>query len=177
MIICIATPDDAEEIRRVHAGTWLATYPNPDFHVSYKGILLRVEGINGEKIAQRIETWRKQISSAGQDHAVFVAREQGRIAGFTAPAIQNGQRRIGALYVSPEAQGRGFGTKLLCRALDWHGDEDDVYVHVAEYNTKAIEFYCKSGFKLTGRRFEDEDGRLIGASIPELEMVRHRKGY
>jgi len=171
----LALPEDAADVRRIQAQTWLDTYPNSDQGVSYEGVLRRVEGVHGEKIAEKIQQWRERIETSGPDHAVFIARDSGRAVGFVAPGIQEDQPRVGALYVLPEAQGKGVGSQLLQKALDWYGDEQDVYLHVAEYNTKAIEFYHKFGFEITGRRFEDEDGKIIGASIPELEMVKRAK--
>jgi ribosomal protein S18 acetylase RimI-like enzyme len=156
---------------RIQAETWLATYPNAELGVSYEGVRQRVEGLKGEKVAKKIDGWRERIKTAGEDHAVFVARDHDRIVGFVTPGNIEGQRRIGALYVLPDAQGLGVGSKLLEKALEWNGDSE-IYLHVAEYNDKAVNFYQKFGFELTGRRFEDEDGKALGASIPELEMVR-----
>lgn len=54
-------------------------------------------------------------------------------------------------------------------------DREEIYLRVAEYNIDAIRFYERFGFKMTGRRFEDEECEAVGASIPELEMVRKGK--
>jgi ribosomal protein S18 acetylase RimI-like enzyme len=99
-----------------------------------------------------------------------MARIGRNTVGYIAPSFMEGQWRIGALYVLPEAQGKSVGSLLLKAALDWYNDKHDVYLHVAEYNSKAISFYQKFGFELTGRLFEDD--APADANIPELEMVR-----
>jgi len=171
IVVEVAAPADAVAIRSVQAETWLATYPNARRGITYEGVRQRIEGLNGEKIGPKIESLRQRIRTMDETHAIFVARLDGRVVGFTSPAILGGQRRLGALYVLPEAQGMGLGAQLIRRALRWHGAHD-VYLRVAEYNHRAIEFYERFGFEPTGRRFADEEGRELGASIPELEMVR-----
>jgi ribosomal protein S18 acetylase RimI-like enzyme len=100
-----------------------------------------------------------------------MARAAGQTVGFVAPALMDGQWRVGALYVLPEAQDRQAGSALMRAALGWLGDGRDVYCHVAEYNDRAIRFYGRFGFELTGRRFDDADSPPR-ARIPELEMLR-----
>ena len=165
-----AQPEDAEDVRSIQAQTWYATYVNPDKGVTLEGIKRRVEGENGEKIEKKRKFWRDQIETSGEQHAVYLAKINEKTIGFVAPGFMDGQRRIGALYVLPEAQGMRVGSKLLERALAWHGS-DDVYLHVAEGNEKAIKFYEKFGFKLTGKKFDD-DGP-VDARIPEYEMARN----
>jgi len=43
---------------------------------------------------------------------------------------------------------------------------------VATYNTGAIEFYKRCGFRDTGKRWEEKKFRLrSGAAIPAMEML------
>jgi len=175
IIVEPARIEDAEEIRRIQAATWLETYPNAERGITYDGVRKRTEGADREKVFAKIEFWREHIETVGKDHAVFVARRNSQIIGYVAPGTIDEQSRLGSLYVLPEAQGLGAGKKLLQQALDWLGDAVDVYLHVAVYNTKAIDFYKRFGFEMTGRYFDDEDGRSLGAVIPEYEMVRRAK--
>jgi ribosomal protein S18 acetylase RimI-like enzyme len=171
VVVEAAVPADAEVLRHIQTETWYATYVSPERGVTYEGLKLFQEGENGERAERRIAFWRHQIATAGSTHAVFMARTGGQTVGYVAPSLMNGQWRVGALYVLPEAQGRHAGSGLMRAALGWLGAGRDVYCHVAEYNDRAIRFYRHFGFELTGVRFDD-DGAPPGARIPELEMLR-----
>lgn len=171
-----ANPDDAEAIRYVMATTWLDTYPNPEHGITEEDIRHRLEGDNGERVAQNIEKWREIIKSKGPESAIYVARLYGKIVGMAAAGINkdnDNKRSLTALYVLPEAQGHGVGSQLMQTALDWLGTDQDIYVVVASYNEKAINFYGGFGFTPTGKEIEDFSGRKRGdKEIPEIEMVR-----
>lgn len=168
-----AEPTDAADISRVSRKTWQATYPNEELGITVEDIRERTEGKDGELIEQKIEQWRNTIESSGENHDVFVARVDDEIVGFINPKIgKNGKRRLGAIYVSPEAQGSGYGAALLLTALEWHGGESDIYLHVTAYNQSAIEFYERFGFMQTGRQVEDRLSKSNGfPELPLIEMV------
>lgn len=167
-----ATPEDAAGIFDVQRQTWIDTYPNAEAGITEQDIRNRVEGEHGELVADKIAWWRKGIETSGENRAIFVVRDEDKVVGFVAPGIMDDQRRIGAIYVLPEAQGKGLGRKLLDKAIDWHGRDEDIYLHVASYNDNAIGFYEKNGFEKTGRDIEDLDARQRGVvEIPEIEMV------
>lgn len=171
-IISSARPEDAEGIYQVQRQTWIDTYPNDQAGISEQDIRDRIEGANGEKVVNKIDRWRKRIESTGEKGGIFIAKQDDKVIGFVAPGIIEGQRRIGALYVLPEAQGQGLGRSLLNKAIDWHGRDEDIYLHVASYNDNAIGFYEKNGFEKTGRVIEDIDAHENNAKeIPEIEMV------
>ena len=175
VIVERAVADDAEAINNVLRQTWLNTYPNEQAGITEEDIRLRVEGENGERIPERIQRWKDNIEKADDSKAVYVARINGRVIGMTAPGITDGRRRVGALYVLPEAQGMGVGKMLMEKGLEWHGDNEDIYLAVASYNQKAIDFYGHYGFEKTGAVIEDEGDVYGNTKIPEIEMVRKAK--
>ena len=54
---------------------------------------------------------------------------------------------IDDLIVAPEYQGHGYGKEILLWALE-HIQSDRVYLHVADWNKKAINLYKKTGFEI-----------------------------
>lgn len=169
-----ALPSDAEAISELLRITWMATYPNKEAGITEEDIRLRTEGRKGERIEESIKKWRTIIENKGEKGAVFVAKLKGRVVGMGAPGIIDGQHRVGALYVSPQAQGRGIGSRLMQEVMKWHGDREDVYLRVASYNTNAINFYKRFGFINTDNPIVDNGNVYGGTQIPEIEMVRKK---
>jgi GNAT superfamily N-acetyltransferase len=163
-----AVPQDATGIYEVMRATWIATYPVPPLGISEDDIRAIVE----RDPAARIERWKSALSA--QDHPFFVARDRARILGYVAPFVdpETEHQRLGALYVLPEYQGRGLGGALLSAALEAIGPERDVYLHVASFNIRAIDFYRRHGFVETGVDTTGSTVTAAGVAIPEFEMVR-----
>lgn len=174
-----AVPDDAAAIRQVQAETWLAAYPNEAVGITREGLRAHLEGPAGEKIPERVAQIRDRLESEVSGRARgrdFVAVLDGAMAGFTAPFVEpGGRRRVGALYVLPAAQGRGIGHLLLAENLAWHGEDQDVYLHVAAYNERAKRFYERHGFVVTGETVPDEAAIIGGVAMPQLQMLRRAK--
>jgi GNAT superfamily N-acetyltransferase len=167
-----AVPEDAEAVCDVLRQTWLDTYPNEEAGITRDDIRLRIEGVDGERIPKNIERWRKSIATTDGSRAVYVARIDGKVSGVVAPGFIDGQRRIGAIYMLPEAQGKGIGSQLMQKALEWHGDKEDIYLLVATYNQNAIDFYKRFGFEQTDNPVIDTGDVYGNTQIPEIEMIR-----
>jgi GNAT superfamily N-acetyltransferase len=72
---------------------------------------------------------------------IWVAELDGRLAGFMA------QREdfIDQLYVDPDFQHRGIGTRFL--ALARRNSPSSLYLYTLEVNTNGRAFYAKNGFR------------------------------
>lgn len=176
LLIERAISEDAESVSDLLRRTWMATYPNYEVGITEKDIRLRTDGENGERIPQNIDSWRKRIETDDGTGAVFVARLNGKVVGLASPNYNDGKRHVGALYVLPEMQGTGVGSKLMQKILDWHNaDENNIYLRVASYNHNAIDFYERFGFEQTKNYVVDEGNVYGNTQIPEIEMMRKAK--
>ena len=70
------------------------------------------------------------------------------------------------LYILPECQGRGYGSRLLTFAIEQCADTPSLWV--LSCNDRARRFYERHGFRETGRRKELRGG------LAEVEMTRAR---
>lgn len=169
-----AKPEDAEAIMRLKRAAWVQAYPSEEHGVTKEDIEKK---LTEEDVRKGTENWQGGIAGEpyGGKRQSFVAKINGKVVGFTSPCFEGNQWRIGQLYVDPEVQGRGIGSKLLQTALGWLGPEKDVYLHVLQWNDNAIKLYERFGFTKTGKEFPaeiDEEGRKL---LPEIEMVKKSK--
>ncbi len=86
--------------------------------------------------------------------AIRVAELAGRPMGFIALLGS----LIGGLFVDPAAHGQGIGRSLVLDARTSHPVLD---VEVYEANGGARAFYARLGFRETGRRQTDDQGRPL----------------
>ena len=63
---------------------------------------------------------------------------------------------LAALFVAPAHQKRGVGSRLLALAKKMRGTLD---LSVYAENERAVAFYQKNGFRITGERIEEVTGR------------------
>jgi ribosomal protein S18 acetylase RimI-like enzyme len=97
--------------------------------------------------------------------AIRVAEAEERLVGFIALL----DSLIGGLFVDPAAQSQGIGRALVLDALTDHLGLD---VEVYEANTGARAFYARLGFRETGRRETDDQGRPLPLLRLRLEAAR-----
>jgi ribosomal protein S18 acetylase RimI-like enzyme len=171
VVIDRATPNDATAIMNLKRRAWLYAYVNKAFDVSTDDI---EKMFPAESLKAAAANWEKGIVSEvhQNERATFVARVDGQVVGFASPTLENSQKRIGQLYVSPESQGLGVGGKLLQQAVNWHSGDEDIYLHVVSYNKNAIAFYEQYGFKRTGVIFPAGFDKKHGIKLlPEIEMI------
>ncbi|MBA1192673.1 GNAT family N-acetyltransferase [Pseudomonas entomophila] len=85
--------------------------------------------------------------------------QEGRFLGFAGVA----QQRLDMLFVAPTHQGQGIGTRLLTHAIETLGVRT---LDVNEQNPRALDFYRRHGFEITGRA--ETDG--LGQPYPLLHL-------
>lgn len=114
---------------------------------------------------EEIRGWLRDIFGERQ---VRMAVERGTTAGVL---VTDGEW-LDQLYVLPEAQERGAGTRLVRHAQD--GSSGRLQLWVFQSNTPAIAFYRRRGFVIV----ESTDGRGNEERAPDhrMEWVADRSG-
>lgn len=148
-------------IRSIAYDTWPITYGHI---LSQKQMIHMLDWMYSK------ESLREQMEERG--HCFLVAMEAGRCYGFASYELHSkkaGVTKIHKLYVLPQSQGKGVGSKLVhaiaTDALD-HGN-GIITLNVNRQNN-AIEFYKRIGFIIGGSEDIDiGDGFLMEDYIME----------
>ena len=169
----VARTDDAEAIADAHVRSWLATYRG----------LVPDAILDGLSVERRTTFWRDTISAETGGSVptarTWVVEAAARVQGFAATgAIRDqpdglaGAGEVFAIYLAPEARGRGFGRALFTHAVDDLRARgfDPVVVWVFEANTEARRFYEAAAFEPDGARQPVDFGEV---ALPE---IRYRLG-
>ncbi len=163
--------NDVYFIRRVQQEIWLDTYPNEEYGITREDILSKFKDDNNKEGRRKLEERKKRY--ADKNMRTWVAEINNKIVGFCISSKGEHHNRLRAIYVLPSFQGYKIGSLLIKRMFEWLGYEKDVFLNVVVYNKKAIRFYQKHGFRLTGKRVVDSAVQLpTGKVMPEVEMVR-----
>ena len=85
----------------------------------------------------------------------WVCECDGQIVGFAIADLK--EENIWALFIDPKFEGKGIGRKLQQKMLDWYFSQDKSYVWLGTSpNTRAEQFYRKSGWIENGKNGSDE---------------------
>lgn len=180
-MICIrkANKDDSLDIANIHFTSWAAAYAEllPNSYISREN-----------NLAAKQEMWQEIITHPNV--SVWVAfnssdkRNQDSL-GFIGYFNKGNNYEITTLYVMPEYQNLGIGSKLMTTTsrkilASYHNITDsancisnhsaNVFLWVLEANVSAIEFYEKHGFI----RCEESCEELYeGYKIVDIKMVEN----
>lgn len=163
IVVREARPDDLNAVAAVFLACW---------HDSYAGFLpAHVIGMYDEDGARAL--WRPTLSNPPADAVVLVAEQAGRgVLGVIRIGRDPDEPAAGhvySLYVHPDTQGLGVGTRLLAAADDRFGRKgvDEVTLWVFAGNVAALGFYSRLGWQPDGaQRAEPQYGE------PEVRLRR-----
>ncbi|QDV16222.1 putative N-acetyltransferase YjaB [Gimesia panareensis] len=85
----------------------------------------------------------------------YVHETEGTIDGFVLVAPQQRSNYMGALFVSPQRQGRGIGTQLLDHIKALRGS---LTTSVYKQNQRTVEFYKSRDFQVVGESVCEHTG-------------------
>lgn len=134
-----AEPGDADEIARVHSEAWQNAYAGIIPHRALTAMINR----------RGSQWWSNAIRRAA---TVLVVEVGGKVAGYATVGRNRARElkqegEIYELYLRPECQGIGLGTRLFAEARDRlaaHGLRGLV-VWALEENANAVSFYASAG--------------------------------
>lgn len=164
-----ANPEDVRGILNVLYGTWLSTYPNEEYGITVDDIKYRFKDSFKEENLKKRE---QRIKEARENEIKLIVKEREKIIGLIYIDINPENNRLTAIYVLPQYQRKGMGYLLWEEAKKHIDLKKKTLVQVASYNTKAINFYKKLGFKETGKIWFEEKYRMkSGNIIPLTELL------
>jgi Sortase and related acyltransferases len=152
-----AKPDDLEQVVEVFLACWRGSY----------AAVLPESLVATMTDEQAGALWRRVLSSAAG--TTVVAESEGRILGLTRFDASGAEGAVHSLYVSPQAQGLGLGTKLLdyaCAAFVAAG-QSRAQLWVFAGNAPSVAFYRSRGWLPDG-------GTRIEAEFGEPELSLHK---
>lgn len=169
-----AKPEDVEKTMAIARDAWLEIYPNETYGITREDIGA-IDWFNLDKLEKR-----KQTTIDKSDTHTWVVKDgKNNVVGFCKVSKDehktNGdeQREIDAMFIVKELKGKGLGTKLMEKALDWLGADGDIKLEVVSYNFNAINFYKKFDFRETENSVGDKQFQLpSGKQIPRIVMVK-----
>ncbi|MFF3639479.1 GNAT family N-acetyltransferase [Streptomyces sp. NPDC002250] len=165
-VITSAQPDDAASIGPLHLRNWLQNYTDVDAGIEENWIR---EHRGSSATAEGIIQWREFIEVANQNpapHFCRVVRCEAGIVGYLCGHWEDSESiTLGPMYLLDHAQGLGLGGRMMTEFLAWAGPAC-IRLGVVDCNERAIRFYRRHGFEITGEPY------LWRGKLPTVLMTR-----
>jgi ribosomal protein S18 acetylase RimI-like enzyme len=152
--------DDVREIQNVVRTTWDDTYKESI-----------PEGVRKEFVGQAYsaDSLKRRIEA----NVLLLASHNGNVVGFADFRSRSSTEvELAAIYVLPEMQGRGIGTRLLQAGIGRFPLSTSFVLQVEQDNTRARRFYEAHGFRQEG----DHAVEFFGHVVHTAEMILHLPG-
>ncbi|WP_431027251.1 GNAT family N-acetyltransferase [Lysinibacillus sp. LZ02] len=160
IIIRTMQSTDVEAVEQVAINSW---------HATYEGIIPKQIQDNFLAMAYNKKMLQKRLEQT----PFYVAEENGKIIGFAnfSNVKDQGEVELAAIYLLPEAQCKGVGSKLLTFGIKQLLPKA-VYINVESDNQVGKQFYLARNFKIIDEFEEDFDGYLLQTTRMVLEVLR-----
>lgn len=147
--IKLITGTDAEGYIDLKQRSWLDTYPNDEYGISYDDIYKLV---THKPLKDRIQQTIFEIQN-NQKLSVYIIHVDKKVAGFVNYQLSSSTKgKIQEIYLAPEYVGRSYGGMLMVFTIDKLRELEikEITAEVAKYNLRAIKFYEDFGFVIEG---------------------------
>lgn len=106
-----------------------------------------------EEVDQPEEWWRDFLEAAAWFIAYDGERPIGIAAGIRSSRLDESERALISMWVSPDARGQGIGRQLVEATKDWARADGalSLQLEVTNTNLGATRLYERCGFKATGQ--------------------------
>lgn len=143
------------------------------WHDTYEGIIPR--DIQDEFLNSSYSN--KTMQQRIEYSHLYVVESDKRIEGFVnfSPVSEEGVSILYAIYLYPDTQGKGIGTKLLEYAID-ELSPAVIHLNVEKDNKKGMSFYQTKGFQIISEFTEDISGHTLYTCKMELDVNRYNTG-
>ena len=162
--VTIATPEDTQAIGEFLHNSWVVSYADdPRYTISQP----EVDAMNFKAESRSTQLSEKLMEGTRR---YWVIKNQGQIIACCVAGNEPGKHAIGSLYVAPDFQNKGLGSKLMQEALTWLGREEPIRVSIFTGNVGVTSLYKKLGFvEVEGPSEYDEFS--TGKPVDAFEMV------
>lgn len=157
-----ATPEDGPAIAHVRTRTWQIAYAQ----------VFTAEQLGSISEEGSAEWWSETIARRFPRAHTLVAEKEQRVVGFASlgQAREDASRELGelyAIYVLPEASGRGIGQALMAEVLSRLRKEGfaEAILWVLEDNPRTRRFYELAAWRIDGGAKEEE---WLGTLVREI---------
>lgn len=145
---------DIRYIRDIAIKTW---------HHTYKGLIPEEAQDKFLAKAYSDEFLKKRI----MESIFLVAEQENVVVGFANAFQQDQKAELSAIYIYPEYQGNGIGTKLFNNILSLLDSANKLYVDVEKGNHTGEVFYRSKGFQEV-KEYEDN---LFGHTFQTKQLI------
>lgn len=162
--------EDAEAIRDLVYRTWLATYVNDEQGVTREHI---DADFSESRTDEGMRKRREALATPPKGWVRLCARaEDGTIVGTINVKQRTNENELSMIYVSPDAQRQGIGTRLWNDAQQYIDSTKPTVVRAVAYNEQAIRFYEHVGFQRTDEQDTHTFGTEQRVSVPGVVLRR-----
>lgn len=162
---------DIDAMVKMHAQSWLDTYPNETAGISRQWVQEYVDGWSSPESLERRRLRVKEYANNSDALWQTAKDDENAIIGIISAFRDDQTQKVGAVYVDKSYYGSGLAQQLMDIIIEWADPVRPIELEVASYNERAKAFYRKYQFdEIKGSE------HIVREKIPVVTMIRKIKG-